>query len=45
MDSDILGAAAAVAFSDILLFPIVRKMPKLSLIFKSYTKKIFHYNK
>lgn len=44
-DSGILGAVVAVAFSDILLFPILRKMPMLSLILKSYIMKIFYYNK
>lgn len=41
LDSGILGAVVAVAFSDILLFPILRKMPTLSLIFKSCTIKYF----
>lgn len=41
VDSGILGAVVAVAFSDILLFPILRKIPTLSSMFKSYTIKYF----
>lgn len=36
-ESVIFGAVVAVAFADVLLFPILRKMPMLSLLLKSYT--------